>query len=48
MKTNKEYTDNTILKLLRSTTKIDKITINMMRHSIHFYKDNLTYNQKKY
>ena len=46
----KPYTEKTILSMLRHITKIDKITINMMRSIFvtNFYKqNNINYNDKK-
>ena len=47
-KQTKSYSDNSILKLLRNKTEIDKITINIMRSIyVNFYKHNINYNDKQ-
>ena len=45
---NKSISENTLLKWLRSMTKIDKVNINMMRSSYitHYYENNPSYRLK--
>ena len=45
---NKSISENTLLKWLRSITKIDKVNINMMRSSYitHYYENNPSYRLK--